>query len=481
MLPRPTLYNMRNLIVALLAVTAFAATAVGQQPPGRRREVSFQEPVARDEKPRDAASDPDEPADTVGDTEDEDPETDETSEDPETDPFAGPIHERSKLTGDWLGWRSIAEKRGVTFDISSTQYYQGVTTGGLEQAFNFGGRNDYFLNLDGEKLGFHQGTSLTLHGETRYGESANTLGGTLAAPNLLLSVPLPTGSVTALTGVTLTQVLSDELEFYAGKFNTLDDFEQPLTGAGSLTGFLNTAMLYNPVFARTIPYSTFGAGFSCLEEEETVFSLVVYDTNDSPTTSGFDTFFDNGVTVYTEFIRPTDFCGRPGHQGISGTYSNGEYTNLEATAYLDPIEGLIITSTPIAGSWSLAYNFDQALYVSPDDPERMWGVFGNLGIADNNPSPVRWFASFGVSGASPFAGRDGDSFGIGSYYLGVSESLKDLAPVLLPLRDEYGVEMYYNMAVTPWWQITPDLQVIAPFRDRADTSLICGLRVNVDF
>ena len=79
------------------------------------------------------------------------------------------------------------------------------------------------------------------------------------------------------------------------------------------------------------------------------------------------------------------------------------------------------------------------------------------------------------------AGRQADSFGVAYFYLGVSEPLKNLVPLLLQLRDEHGVELYYNMAITPWCQITPDLQVITPFRDRAAASLICGLRAMIDF
>jgi porin len=296
-----------------------------------------------------------------------------------------------------------------------------------------------------------------------------------------LALPQPNGSVTALTGVTFTKYLSEELLIYGGKLNTQDDFEQPLTGASNLTGFQNTAMLYNPVFARTIPYSTFGAGFDCLQDEETVFAACVYDTNDTPTASGFDTFFDNGATVYAELNLPTTFFDRPGHQGLSGTYSSGKYTSLTPSAYLDPIEGLVIVPALKAGSWCLAYNFDQALYVSPEDPQRMWGVFGNFGIADSNPSPVRWFASAGISGASQIAGRNADSFGIAYFYVGVSDPLKNLAPLLLPLRDEQGVELYYNVVVTPWFQIAPDLQVITPFRERANTLLLFGLRAMIDF
>lgn len=395
--------------------------------------------------------------------------------------FSGPILERSKLSGDWHGHRTCLQDCGITFDLITTQFYQGVATGGLQQAFQYGGRHDYFLNLDGEKLGLWNGVSVTLHGETRYGESVNSIAGTLLAPNLLMALPLPSGSVTALTGVTFTRNLTENLQIFGGKLNTLDDYEQPLTGAANWNGFQNTAMLYNPVFARTVPYSTFGAGFAYLQNEETVFSAIVYDTNDTPTVSGFDTFLNNGVTVYAELELSTPFVDRPGHHGFSGTYSTGTYTNLTPSAYLDPIGGVVIVTTLITGSWCLAYNFDQALYVSPEDPERMWGVFGNFGIADQNPSPVRWFASAGISGASTMAGRQADSFGVAYFYLGVSEPLKNLAPLLLPLRDEQGVELYYNMAITPWCQITPDLQVITPFRDRAATSLICGLRAMIDF
>ncbi len=400
---------------------------------------------------------------------------------PPPSPFSGPLFERSKLTGDWFGTRSELAAHGIAFDISTTQFYQGVTNGGLEQQFQYGGRNDYFLNLDGEKLGLWKGSFITLHGETRYGESANSLTGALMPVNLMSALPFPIGTVSALSGVKFTQFLSEDMLVYAGKINTFDDFKQPLTGAGALTGFQNTAMMFNPVYARTVPYSTFGAGAAYLKNHEPMFAAAVFDTNNTPTVSGFDTFFDNGATIFAQANLQTNFFDLPGHQGISGTYSSGTYSDISPSAYLDPIAGLVVAGTPQSGSWCLAYNFDQALHVSPDDPHRKWGVFGNLGIADNNPSPIRWFASIGMSGASPIARRTADSFGIGYFYLGVSEPLKDLAPVLLPLRDEQGVELYYNVAVTPWCQITPDLQVIAPFRERADTSLLFGLRAKIDF
>ena len=64
---------------------------------------------------------------------------------------------------------------------------------------------------------------------------------------------------------------------------------------------------------------------------------------------------------------------------------------------------------------------------------------------------------------------------------GVSEGLKNLAPRLVPIRDEHGVELFYNVAVTPWCHVTPDFQVVTPARDRVETSVVVGLRAKFDF
>lgn len=397
------------------------------------------------------------------------------------DGSAESLWEQTKLTGDWMGLRPSLAEQGVTIDASTTQYYQGVVHGGLQEAFQYGGRNDYFVNIDGEKAGLWKGLFISLHGETRYGESVSSLTGTMLPPNLALSLPKPRDTVTALSGVKFMQFLSEEFMVFGGKINTFDDFKQPLTGAGATNGFMNTALMLNPVLVRTVPYSSFGAGFVFLQDLQPVASFAVFDTNTTPTTTGFESFFDNGVTMVANVNLPKEFMGLPGHQGLIGTYSTGSYINLSPSVYFDPGVGLVLASTPQKGSWSLGYNMDQALWVSETDPRKQWGVFANLGIADNNPSPVRWMASAGVSGTSPISHRVNDTFGVGYFYVGTSEALQNFAPKLLPLGDEHGVELYYNVAVTPWCHITPDIQVVNPFRQRVDSSLLVGVRAKIDF
>ena len=67
--------------------------------------------------------------------------------------FGGGFLERSRLTGDWCGMRNSLAECGITLDVSSTQYYQGITSGGRQQEFEYSGHNDYFLDVDGQKAG----------------------------------------------------------------------------------------------------------------------------------------------------------------------------------------------------------------------------------------------------------------------------------------------------------------------------------------
>ena len=66
---------------------------------------------------------------------------------------------------------------------------------------------------------------------------------------------------------------------------------------------------------------------------------------------------------------------------------------------------------------------------------------------------------FGGKGLIPR--RENDRYGLGFYYLDVNNpELQGLFRTTKLLRDEYGFEAFYNIAITPWLQLTPDLQVV---------------------
>lgn len=402
-------------------------------------------------------------------------------------PFDGNLWERPVLLGSIGGWRDHLAENGYKLNISSTQFYQGVASGGVRQNFEYSGRNDYYLNVDGQKAGLWQGFFVTLHGETRYGDTVNNNTGALMPVNVAELFPVPRPTVTALTAVKFTQALSESFITFAGKINLLDELKQPYAAGRGVDAFMNMGLAFPVAAARTVPYSTLGAGLAVLKEGQPVFSMMVLDTHNTPTSSGFDTFFTNGATIITRLDIPVVFRDLPGHQGFWGTYSSGKYGNLQPTAYLDPYFGLVVTSGTETGSWSLFYSADQALYVDPNNSKRSWGLFTNIGLADDGPSPIRWSANVGVGGSSPLVSRPLDTFGIGYALTAYSTPIQNLAPRITGIGNDHATELFYNYAVTPWFRLTPDFQVVVPARQQQangqsiGAAVVVGVRAKIDF
>jgi porin len=405
---------------------------------------------------------------------------------PAPDPFAGDLFTRQKLTGDWGGFRSQLLEKGMIFDTSLTQFYQGVTHGGRERTFQYGGKLDYIFNLaDSQKAGLWPGFFVNFHAETRYGEDVNAIDGSLAPANLAMMFPASGETITSITALKFTQALSENLAVFFGKFNTLDDYRLGFAGGRGLDAFQNGALALPFNTIRTIPYSTLGAGFAILKDKEPVFSFLVLDAVDHPTTSGLNEIADRGVVLVPELRIPYKLNGLPGHQIFSATWSSRRYTSLDRSSYaFIPGEGL--EAIPQSGSWSVNWSFDQYLWVDACNPKRGWGVFWASGLADKSTSPIEWFISGGVGGNNLLCGREDDTFGLGLFYLGISSDFKDLLDgrVLgnaLSQRDEYGLEIFYNMAITPWCRWTADFQVVQPSTKAFDTSIVLGTRLKIDF
>ena len=78
-------------------------------------------------------------------------------------------------------------------------------------------------------------------------------------------------------------------------------------------------------------------------------------------------------------------------------------------------------------------------------------------------------------------GREKDQWGVGYYYLKLSDDLPRVLRNRLVLDHDQGGELFYNIVVTPWLHLTPDLQIISPARKDTDAAVVLGLRMKVDF
>ena len=137
-------------------------------------------------------------------------------------------------------------------------------------------------------------------GETYFGDHANGRTGTLMPVNNDALYPFNGEEITAMPSVVFTQFLSDRFAVFGGKIDTMQsDFNEFAWGKGD-EKFMNMGFGFNPVAALTSPYSTLGAGVMFAPDAESYLSLSVYDPNGDPTRSGFDSFFEDGVTVSAE-------------------------------------------------------------------------------------------------------------------------------------------------------------------------------------
>lgn len=399
---------------------------------------------------------------------------------PALPPFGGPLCERPKLLGDWCGLRGNLRDRGITLEGDLTQFYQGVTTGGIRREFEYGFKGNYYGAIDGGKLGLWPGLFVNVRGESRVGNDVNRSVGSLSPVNMAMLFP-GSRDASAITGLTVTQFLSPTVALTAGKINTLDGDVLGWSSGKGIDRFMNGGLVFNLAPLRAIPYSTYGAGLVVLRDLEPVFSFTVLDPVDRTFEFDFSDIYNDGVVFATEARIPTKFGGLPGHYGGGYVYSTRKYAANDPGSYLQLLQQLL-GDVPVAlpretGSWAAYYKADQAIRYCADDKSG-WGLFSTGGLSDGNPNPIRWFVNAGVSGTSPL--RKQDTFGAGYYYLGLSDNVKRLFRQR-NLQDEQGVEVFYNIGVTPWCHITPDLQWIRPARGNFDNALLFGLRAKIDF
>jgi porin len=385
---------------------------------------------------------------------------------------------RPQLFGDWLGARSGLAEHGIIADLYLTQFYQGVASGGAEQTFEYGGKLDYEFTFVGEKLGLNKGLFAFMHAETRYGEDVNVDAGALAFPNTAMLFPYPEKDLTSISGLYFLQALNEKVVLTIGKYRTLDLFAMiyPDAKVRGVDGFMNLQLLLPLTLFRTTDLALNGAGVLGMKGKQVQSGLLVYDAKNVSTTMAPD-LFGEGVVIlgYHRFF--TDIGGLPGSHAFLGNWSSRTYTSTDRLSWtVIPGEGLVAGQE--TGSWSLAYFLDQTLWADRCNEKRNIRLFSVWGLADSDPNPWSWTGNVSLQGSGLICGREADTMGVGYFYAGLSSDFKQLVGTLptVDLQDVQGVELYYNAAITPWFHLTTDLQVIDNENVADDTAIVVGLR-----
>ncbi len=428
--------------------------------------------------------------------------------------YTGDLAHRKYLTGDWGGARTELAEKGLLFDLDLTQLLQGNAHGGRDtnNAFRYSGSADYYFKLDTARMGLWPGGLLKLHGETKIGDNVNPKVGSLMAPNYQGLFPVPAGGdggpgTTTLSEFFIEQALSEHFILVAGKVDGTTVGDQNAFASNQRTQFMNAALRVNPILFYGAPYTAMLGGVIWIPTDWLTVATAVIDNDPdgAATKTGFNTAF-HGRDWYS-ILQEYDFTikpfGKTGHQRLGWFWTSRDFAELsgDGRIQIPQVFGRAVVSRRLlprwarvlragknflsltdleksADTWGMWYNFDQFLYTEADDPEQGVGVFGRFGYG-GEPNLFEQFYSTGVSGKGSIPMRDRDTWGVGYYLANISDNLNPA----FGLNSEQGVEAYYNIEITPWCHITPDLQVIVDpgGSSRHDVAIVYGLRMQMNF
>jgi porin len=404
-------------------------------------------------------------------------------------PPAGPdfVHQEA-LTGDWGGGRTRWKAKGVELASSLTQFYQGVSSGGTGTSSEYNGTAQATLNFDFAKLAGWNFWSAEIKAETRFGGPLVTSTGTISPVNTAVIIPGSDGTVFAVTAANVTKLFPIDLKagklvaLSFGRYNLVDLIDEDFFAGGGTERFLNLAQIGPLTVLRQVPLVTNAVNLAYIRGGEPFITFSVMDPNDHSTDPGLSDLFADGVTFAPGVNLPAKYFGKSAKHSFGGAITTKAYTVFDAIRQaiipgppLNPVE-------PQRGSWSLNYTFRQ--YVVERAARDGWGVFGQVSFADQGTSPVTTFFDVGLGGNGLIPSRQRDEFGLSYAYTDMSDALKDnldLLPLGGRLQVEHQVEMFYNLYLTPWLQLTGDLQILRPNRPAADTAVVPAVRLRVMF
>jgi porin len=385
---------------------------------------------------------------------------------------------RETLTGDWFGARDSLAEHGLTTELSTTGYYAGVLSGGgRNDEGDFGGRADAFLHLNTDKAGWWQGGGFHLHAESRFGEAADRTAprsGGLWPPNTGVALPLGDPDRLVASSIYYTHAFTPESVMMIGKINAVDLLaSDPFFGGWARDRFENIAFVAPP--SGVVPPTIMGAIFNQKLDAITITAMV-FDPNDRTNDYWVDELFEDGVNLSLGGTWKGKLLDRASSIGLTATYSTKEGADLSEILLPPDVKG-----GGKEGSFNIALSGSHLLYELPDQKGKGFGIYGKAAIADGNPNPIQSSFVGGFAGYGMVPGRPDDHFGIGYYFYDWSNDLQSATAGAFTIRDEHGVELFYNLAITPWCRVSADLQWINPANATFSDAWIGGLRATLFF
>ncbi len=246
--------------------------------------------------------------------------------------------------------------------------------------------------------------------------------------------------------------------------------------------FMNGALVNNP----TIPFPDYGLGIAIFYNPVDWFycSAGIADAQADYRETGFNTaFHDESYFFYIfefGFVPKFDILSS---KNCKGAYRFGIwYDPQPKEKYFNDLGGRLAAKyrTDDVGFY---ISFDQMIYRENNEDEQGLAVFCRYGFAPGDVNEIEHFWSIGGQYKGLIKGRDEDVLG-----LGIAQGL--ISNELGYYRGEHPeretvVELYYNIKVAEWINVSPDIQYIFNPGGRGEDSgsdcLLLGIRVQMTF
>lgn len=404
----------------------------------------------------------------------------------------GDISQRTQLLGDWNGIRTELARKGFFFDLYSTSYYQNVASGGLKTGQAFVQNTQLSVNIDTGRAGWWPGGLLHFTAQARLGDSpTNTFTAGTGVPHYTgLVLPDPTLRNSFLPSeYFLVQALSKQASVVIGKISDVFIPDQTAFGDAFKYYFANFNLNKNPITTNFYNPTALGALGVWAFSPKFVIAGGVLDPYTKADRLAESNSFEK-VNIYLTSIISYDLGGLPGQFSPAYNWSNKPKINLDspfgrlaspaaATQAIGSLLGLVpndgLPTNFKDQSWFVLANVSQYLAVKDDaetvarkrktgEPIRGIGMFARAGYAPEDTNPITRDVSVALFAHGLLDRREHDSFGIGYYYNKISDKLKTSIAAIsrgeATARDESGMEVFYNFAVTPAVRLIPSYQHI---------------------
>ena len=368
--------------------------------------------------------------------------------------------ESNTMTGDLFGARSKLQDAGLTVQGTGVLDFVNVLNGGLVNGFTLLSLVDINATGDTEKLFGFKGGTIFLDFQT----ANQTRSPAQLIPDYWgFDVINSYGEFTQLAQYWYQQdIIPDRLRVKFGKIDSNVDFAVPCTGLN----FVHSAAYYPAGLVKDMPtYPRQAGGVEILTKPMDNFDARIgfFDGSSNYANPGTGV---NGQNTGTHGLA-SFLWENPGSYfmiaELGPDWTIGEHTGKFRAGWFEQIGD---TSTfgvngPGVGTGPTgAYAYANQHIFDPDGSGKLLGLelFGEFSWSDPNQNPSHWGLMLGSQWQGVIDARPSDTVGVLWAY---NQFTSNQNVTTSPGSSEAILETFYNVQVTPWFSIQPDMQYLS--------------------